>query len=145
MTNETKLQAIPKTNIVIILVAVVVVALFFATLIYVIDTTGDISSQMSKQSLANWKIIGILLSLYTLTTPWRWQNRIISRANQHDMPARQIWGMLLLFCYASFVAPLIYGCVLFFWGLSFVEFCYFVALSIVGALAWAIYNLRQNS
>jgi len=144
MSDESKLQTIPKKNIVIILTVVVADALLFAVLAFVINKSGDVSSQMSKQSLTNWKIIGILLSLYVLTTPWRWQKRIISRVNQQNITARQVWGMLILVCFASFVAPLIYGLVLLFWGLSFVEFCYFVALSIVGALAWSIYNLRMN-
>lgn len=143
MANEINPQAIPKKYIIAILIAVVVVALFFAALAFTITKTGDITSQMPKQSLAIWKIVGILLSLYALTIPWRWQDRIISRAIQHNITVHQVWGMVILFCYASLVAPLLYGCVLFFLGLSFVEFCYFAALSIVGALIWSVYNLKQ--
>jgi len=145
MTEEAKLQTIPKKNIIIMLIAAIIYAVLFVILAFVIDKAGDVSSQMSKQSLTIWKIVSILLSLYTLTTPWRWQKKIISRANQRNMSARQIWGMLILFCFVPLIAPLIYGLGLLFWGLSFVEFYYFVASSIVGALAWSIYNLRKNS
>ena len=142
MTGEAKLQTIPKKNIIVVLIAVVIYVLLFVVIGFLV---GDISSQMSKQSLTNWNIVGIVLSLYTLTTPWRWQKRIISRLNQQNITARQIWGMLILFCFVPFIAPLIYGLELLFWGLSFAEFCFFAALSIVGALAWSIYNLRMNA
>jgi uncharacterized membrane protein YozB (DUF420 family) len=145
MADQAKLQAIPKKNIIIMLIAVTVYALLFVAIAFLINKVGDESSQMSKQSLTNWKIVGILLSLYTLTTPWRWQKKIVSRANQQNMAARQIWGMLILFCFVPFIAPLIYGLVLLFWGLPFLEFYYFVALSVLGALTWSAYNLRKNS
>jgi hypothetical protein len=144
MTDETQLQTIPKKNIIIMLIAVVGYGLFFIAIAFLIHKGGDISSQMSKQSLTNWKIVGILLSLYTLTTPWRWQKKIAFRINQQNLTSRQIWSMLLLFCFVPFIAPLIYGLVLLSWELSFVEFFYFVALSVLGALAWSIYNLRMN-
>jgi len=144
MTEEAKLRTIPKRNIIVIFIAVVVYAVIFAILAIVIDKLGGVSSQMSKQSLAIWKIVGILLSLYTLSTPWRWQKRIISRANRPNPHDRQILGMLIFFCYIPFTAPLLYGLVLLFWGLSLAEFYYFAALSVGGALAWSIYNLRKN-
>lgn len=145
MTEEVILQTIPKKNIIIMLIVVVVYALLFAVLGFAIERVGDISSQMSEQSLVIWKIVGILLSLYTLTTPWRRQKKIISLANQHHMTARQIWGMLILFCLVPFIAPLVYGLVLLFWGLSLIEFYYFVVLSVASALVWSLYNLRKNS
>lgn len=145
MTEAAKLRAIPKKYVIIMLIAVVVYSLLFVALAFVIDKVSGGSSQMSKQALSIWKIVGIFLSLYTLTTPWRWQKKIISLANQRNMTTRQIWGMLILFCFVPFIAPLLYGLVLLFWGLSFVEYCYFALLSIVAALAWSIYNLRKIS
>jgi hypothetical protein len=145
MNDEAKLQMIPKKNILIIFCSVAVYALLFTSIAFLINKAGNASSQTPKQSLANWKIVGILLSLYTLTTPWRWQEKIIARINQHNANTRPVLGMLILFCFAPLIAPLIYGLVLFILGLSFVEFCYFVALSIVGASAWSIYNLRKIS
>jgi hypothetical protein len=144
MSERAKFQTIPKKNLIVIFIAVVVYALLVAVLAFVIAKAGYVSSQMSKQSLTVWKIVGILLSLYTLTTPWRRQKKIISRANQPNLTVRQIWGVLILFGFIPFIAPLIYGLVLLFWGLSFLEFCYFVAISVVGALTWLLYNLRKN-
>ncbi len=145
MPEEAKLQTIPKKSITIMLIAVVVYVLLFVAMAFAIHKVADISSQMSKQALINWKIVGVLLSLYTLTTPWRWRKRIVARANQQNTTAHQIWGMLILFCFVPFIAPLLYGLVLLFWGSSFAEYCFFAALSVIGALAWSIYNLRRNA
>jgi len=144
ITLEAKMKTIPKKNIIIILVAVLVYAFIFTVLAYIITNSGYISSHNSVRSLSLWKIGGILLSLYTLTTPWRWQKKIISSANQQNLSSRAIWGVLILFCFVPFIAPLIYGLFLLFLGLSFREFCYFVALSVAGAFVWSIYNLRRN-
>jgi len=144
ITKDAKLQSIPKRNIIIVLIVVVVYVLIFTSLAFVIVQVGGITSQMSKQSLTIWKIVSIPLLLYTLSTPWRWQKRIIARANQPNLHDRQILGMLIFFCFVPFTAPLIYGLVLLFWGLSLTEFYYFAALSVVGALAWSVYNLRKN-
>ena len=145
MTEQAKMQTIPKKNIMIMLIVLLIYALIFGILGYIIDRFGGVSSHISEQSLSLWKVGGILLSLYTLTTPWRWQTKIISRANQRNMSARQIWGMLILFCFAPFIAPLIYGLMLLFLGISIIEFYYFVALSVAGTLVWSVYNLRKSS
>ena len=145
MTDNTGTLTIPKKNIIIILVAVLVYALLFVGIVFAIDKSHYVSGNISTEFLSTWKVAGIVLSLYTLTTPWRWQKKLNSLTTQQNVSARQIWGVLILFCFVPFIAPLIYGLVLFFQGLSIFEFYYFVALSVVGALIWVGYNLRKNS
>src|SRR4030095_9143051 len=109
MTEDAKLQTIPKKNIIIILIVLLIYALIFGILGYTIDKFGRVSSQLSAESLSIWKVGGILLSLYTLTTPWRWQKKLDSLINRQNITSRQIWGVLILFCFVPIIAPLVYG------------------------------------
>jgi hypothetical protein len=145
MTEQAKMQTIPKKNIIIMLIVLLIYALIFGILGYTIDRLGSVSSHISAGSLSTWKVGGILLSLYTLTTPWRWQKKLNSLTNRQNVTSHQIWGVLILFCFVPFIAPLVYGLMLLFLGISIIEFYYFVALSVVGALLWSFYNLRKSS
>jgi hypothetical protein len=138
------MQSISKKNVAIIITAVMLYALIFATIALAIDKLQINPNPISAGSLSVWKVIGIILSLYTLTTPWRWRKRLDSLLNKPKMSARRIWGNLILFCIIPFIAPLLYGLVLFFMGMSIAEFCFFIALSIAGVLLWAQYNLRMS-
>jgi hypothetical protein len=145
MAEQAKMVTIPKKNIIIMLILLLIYALIFGILGYTIDKLGGVSSHISAQSLSIWKVGGILLCLYTLTTPWRWQSKLYSLINRQNSTSRQIWGMLILFCFVPFIAPLVYGLVLLFLGISIIEFYGFVALSVAGALLWSFYNLRKSS
>jgi len=145
MAEQAKTQTIPKKNIIIMLIVLLIYALIFGILGYAIHSFGGVASRLSTESLFIWKVGGVLLSLYTLTTPWRWQKKLNSLINRQNVTSRQIWGSLILFCFVPFMAPLVYGLMLLFLGISIIEFYSFVALSVVGALLWSVDNLRKSS
>jgi len=144
MAEQAKARTIPKKNLIIMFIVLLIYALIFGILGYTIHRFGGIASRLSIESLFFWKVGGILLSLYALTTPWRWQKQLNSLINRQNVTSRQIWGTLILFCFVPFIAPLVYGLMLLFLGISIIEFYYFVALSVVGALLWFVYNLRKS-
>jgi hypothetical protein len=139
---EPTIQTIPKKNIVFLLLGVVTTAVVFLILVLAIERLQIDKEYVSPQSLSIWKVMGLILSVYAVTTPWRWQKKFSVGAVRSGTTTRPIVGMLLIF-YGSLASPLLYGLVLYFWGLPLVEYYYFAGVSIAGALAWGVYNLRK--
>ena len=137
------MDTISKKKIAIILIGVVVYALIFAVLVYAIDYSHNVSSQISPEWLSIWRGVGIIYSLYVLTTPWGKRIRIISLI-QLCQTNLQIWSVLLLFCFVPLIAPILVGLVLFFMGMSISEFYFFDGASVLAGLIWGIYNLRNR-
>jgi hypothetical protein len=50
----------------------------------------------------------------------------------------------LFYGYLFLISPVIYGLLLFFLGMSISEFYYFVGATILDAIIWGAYNMRDH-
>ena len=143
--EDVTMQTIPKKYFAFVLAAVLFASLVFVMIAQLVFKSQAQDGFISGKSISTWIAGGILLSLFALSTPWRWQKRFLSSSTETDSTStRRIMAYFILFCYVPLIAPLLYGLVLFFSGLSMTVFYSFVALSITGALVWSVYNLMKN-
>jgi hypothetical protein len=143
--ENVAMQTIPKKYFVFVLAAVLFASVVFMLVAQLILKSQTQEGFISGKSVYTWIAGGILLSLFALSTPWRWQRRLLSLSTgAGTISTRRIRAFFLSFSYIPLIAPLVYGLVLFMFGLPITVFYTFVALSIIGALVWSIYNLMPN-
>jgi hypothetical protein len=75
-------------------------------------------------SLYLWKLIAAFFAAYALVRPWGWKNKFQSLSERQKITPKGENSFLMLFCYLNFIAPVIYGMVLIFWGISFSVYLY---------------------
>ena len=139
------LLVIPKKYIAFTLVAVLFANLVFVVLAQLIYKFQWQETLISIKSSSAWTASGIIVSLYAITTPWRWQRKFLSYTFESNTTSiRRITGFLILFCYAPLLTPLLCGFALFGFGLLMPQFYYFVTISVVATLVWGVYNLKKN-
>jgi len=128
-----------------LLIAVLFASFIFITLAVLIHKYSAQPSIISVNSFIFWEVGGIVLSLYAISTPWRWQNRFFSTSSgPKKLSPRRIKGFFILFGYIPLISPHLYGLALLFLGLPIFHYYYFAIISIAGTLTWSIYYLIKG-
>jgi len=139
------MKTIPKKYFAYLLIAVLFVSIIFITIAVLIHKYLAQPSFISANSFIFWEVGGIVLSLYAISTPWRWQNRFLSTSSEpKEISIRQIKAFFFLFSYIPLISPLLYGLALLYVGLPIARYYYFVIISIAGALTYSIYNFKKG-
>ena len=91
------------------------------------------------------KIGVIFLSILGLIFPWLIKSKILPlQFRKGWLPDRLNPEYMILFLgYLFLVSPVIYGLLLFLLGLPISEFYYFLLATIVDAILWGMYNMRE--
>ena len=130
-------------------IALIVSVLFCATFLadaFIMNILGNHPSPIASDSLTLLKAILIFMSAYSLAVAWFFQFRRAIIFNR--LSKRRHWlspeASFLLISYLSLVSPAVFGLLLYFCGMSFHEYTYFIGASIIMTLAWGIYDLRKT-
>ena len=138
------MQTISKKKFVIGVIFTIAFALLFSIVVFGITKVQTDYEQVPFGSLLLWKIVAVLFTIYDLFIPWLWKKRYQSMSAKQKMTPKRENGFLILFCFIPFVAPLLFGAILVFFGIPFSEYLYFVGASILGIIVWGTYNYRMS-
>jgi hypothetical protein len=129
------MKSIPKQKL-IILASFVIYPLVLMDLARYLDDSLLQSTFIPTGIFTALKVGFIVMSIISISMPWllrKWPN--INQKNSKNK--------ILFLGYIFLVCPVIYGLVLFILGLPITEFYGFVSASVIGALVWGIYNLKE--
>jgi hypothetical protein len=123
LDGNEKMPIIPKKTKLIVLIVFVIFTLSFLIEPSMKTRLGFHSDSVSAESLTIMKVVGILLSVYGLIVPWIIKP-LLSRKTWMISQLRQE-TLILLLGYISLISPVIYGLILFNFGIPLEEFYYF--------------------
>lgn len=129
---------ISKRTKLVVLIVFVIFALSFVIEPVVKTQLGLPSDIVSSQAFGIMKVVGILLSIFGLLMPWFTQ-RLLSRDSLTVSANRQEF-LILLFGYLFLISPVIYGLILFTYGLPLTELYFFIGASVIMGVGWGTYN-----
>jgi len=135
---------IPKKKIEILIIGSIALELVFTSLAFWLNKVLTDYYQVPFGNLLLWEIFAAYFSLYALVRPWRWKKKFKSISAKQQMTSKRENSFLAMFCYLSFIVPVIYGMVLIFWGIPFSEYLYFAGASVLDTLVWGVYTLKTN-
>lgn len=130
------MQTIPKKKIIILIIYIIVLAFIFSLTAYFVVKGNGQDEAIPFGNLTLWIFIAVLFSLYALAKPWSCKRKFESWSAKQTMTSQRINGFLILNCFAQFVAPLLYGLILVFWGLSISGYLFFSASTVLDVIVW---------
>jgi hypothetical protein len=136
------MPTIPTKTKVVLLFVFVIFALSFLIAPSMKTQLGFRPDAASVGLLTTMKVVGIVLSIYGLIAPWLIKP-LLSRKSLAISQMRQE-RLILLLGYLSLISPVIYGLILFNFGVPLVDFYYFVVASIIGGIVWGAYNFVKT-
>jgi hypothetical protein len=118
------LPTISKSMQLVVLMVFVIFALSFVIVPVIKTKLGLPPASVSSKSLTIMKVIGIALSVYGLSLPWFFQ-WYLSKETLAIGQSRQ-GTFILLLGYIFLISPVVYGLILFTYGMHLAEFYYFI-------------------
>jgi hypothetical protein len=144
MSEEIMQPNLRKSKIIALVVSLFLCAIILVDT-FVREKFGHRPTPLDADSLALLKKIFIFMSVYGLATVLAFQfwrasllNRLRARFSRFSPET-----LLLVINYPLLIAPALYGQLLYYCGIPFREFFYFISATIVMILVWAIYDFRK--